>query len=293
MTWFKVDDGFYDHPDVVRLLGHRAGRAALGLWVLAGSYSAHSLTNGRILGAQIARLGFRKAHAELLVTCGLWERCGRDYQFCNWLKYQPSKAAVRRKREAAKGRMFALRSREQNANEARTMDPIPDPDPRERGSLGPSLRSAPSPATSSAHAQEFGEAYRGWCFGRDVQPAVIRGKALSAAVEQAQAVAQRHGVSFATAVERLMRAAHARADRTGQAVSLALRDCPVPRPEQPAAAAESMAEWAARQRRLEQFGPGCPDANALSQAKKGPSGPGNTPAATLVAVANAKPGESL
>ena len=49
MPWFKVDDGFYDHPKVLE-----AGNAAVGLWLRCATWSARQLTDGHVPAA-IAR----------------------------------------------------------------------------------------------------------------------------------------------------------------------------------------------------------------------------------------------
>ena len=67
MTWFKVDDGFYDHPKVIDL-----PLAAVGLWALAGAYCARHLTDGVITDRQIRAIGGTRKQAAALVAAGLW-----------------------------------------------------------------------------------------------------------------------------------------------------------------------------------------------------------------------------
>jgi len=43
MPWFKVDDALHSHPKT-----RKAGLAAMGLWVVAGSFSASYMTSGFI-----------------------------------------------------------------------------------------------------------------------------------------------------------------------------------------------------------------------------------------------------
>lgn len=107
MTWFKIDDSFYDHPKVFD-----ASDSAVALWVRAGCWSARNLTDGVIPG----RLAFRlcddpmKAAAEL-VERGLWEQVGDDYVFHDWHDYQPAREDVLAKREEARERMRAHRAK--------------------------------------------------------------------------------------------------------------------------------------------------------------------------------------
>lgn len=84
MTWFKVDDGFYDHP---KLTG--VPMASRGLWVTAGSYCARHLTDGVISWRQIRSLGGTRAQVRGLVDAGLWRAIGdATYQFTSWRKGQ-------------------------------------------------------------------------------------------------------------------------------------------------------------------------------------------------------------
>jgi len=52
MTWFKVDDSLAGHPKP-----RRAGKQAMGLWVIAGSWCAQQLTNGVVPTHMLALLG--------------------------------------------------------------------------------------------------------------------------------------------------------------------------------------------------------------------------------------------
>lgn len=68
MPWFNVDDGFAFHRKTVR-----AGNAAVGLWVRAGSWCAKELTDGFVPDHMIRTMGTVK-QAERLVAAGLWVR---------------------------------------------------------------------------------------------------------------------------------------------------------------------------------------------------------------------------
>jgi len=95
MTWFKVDDSFHSHPKVL------ASRpAALGLWVVAGSWSSANLTGGFVSDQVVSRLvpGAAKLAREL-VTVGLWTRTKGGYQFHDWSDYQPTKEEATTARE--------------------------------------------------------------------------------------------------------------------------------------------------------------------------------------------------
>jgi len=66
MPWFKIDDKAHSHPKWLK-----AGNAALGLFVRAGSYSAQHLTEGIVPGV-IAQLYGTAPQAAKLVKVGLW-----------------------------------------------------------------------------------------------------------------------------------------------------------------------------------------------------------------------------
>lgn len=95
--WSKLDDRFWRHPKVRRLLdmGPR-GFAAIGLWTITQSWIGEELTDGRIPSRQPMRLlGDDPAAAiEALIGVGLWERAGDDFQVHGYLDYNPSRAQV-------------------------------------------------------------------------------------------------------------------------------------------------------------------------------------------------------
>lgn len=102
MTWFKVDDSFHSHPKVMM-----TSPAALGLWVVAGTWSAANMTDGLVPGPVLPRLlPDSEALAKELVAVGLWEQTEGGYHFHNWTEYQPDAASLRAKRgkESASGR---------------------------------------------------------------------------------------------------------------------------------------------------------------------------------------------
>lgn len=77
MVWFKVDDSFHSHPKVMA-----TDTAALGLWVVAGSWCGANLTDGFVPDHVLPRLlpGAVKL-ASKLVAAGLWSRAEGGYQF--------------------------------------------------------------------------------------------------------------------------------------------------------------------------------------------------------------------
>lgn len=118
MTWFRVDDGFYDHPKVEAL-----GLATVGLWTVAGSWCAKHLTDGRISVSVIRRLGGTVRQAKSLVSAGLWtELDANSYQFKDWNDYQPRRNDVLAEREAAKARMAEVRARRRGVQAERSAE---------------------------------------------------------------------------------------------------------------------------------------------------------------------------
>lgn len=102
VTWFKVDDSFHSHPKVMM-----TSPAALGLWVVAGTWSAANMTDGLVPAPVLPRLlPDSESLAKELVAVGLWEQAEGGYQFHNWTEYQPDAASLRAKRgkESASGR---------------------------------------------------------------------------------------------------------------------------------------------------------------------------------------------
>lgn len=135
MPWFKVDDHLHASRKAAK-----AGVAAMGLWVLAGSWSAAEELDGFVPGYMVARLGATQEAADALVFAGLWvlaEHDGEDgYRFHQWDEYQPTRAQLEAKREEARERMRRARARggDVRANgegTSRAVAPTPTrPDPK-------------------------------------------------------------------------------------------------------------------------------------------------------------------
>src|SRR5664279_173839 len=100
MTWFKVDDGFSDHPKVKAIPRSRR-TTACGLWVLAGSWSAAKLTEGHVPAYMLSDLGGTERSAADLVAAGLWVAVDDGWQFHQWTQANPTRAEVIAGREAA------------------------------------------------------------------------------------------------------------------------------------------------------------------------------------------------
>ena len=110
MPWFKVDDKLHDHRKA-----RAAGTAAMGLWVLAGSWSADNLTDGFLPAAILPRFG-RPREAKRLVDVGLWYADRQDgesgWRFHGWEGWQPTRAQklAERAAKAEAGRIGGIQS---------------------------------------------------------------------------------------------------------------------------------------------------------------------------------------
>ena len=107
MPWFKIDDGFTNSKPVLRLQ-RRVRASAIGLWTLAGAWSAKELTDGFVPEYVIEELASTPAIAAHLVKCGLWENAEEGWQFKGWEKYQPTREQIMeaRDREAERKRKY-------------------------------------------------------------------------------------------------------------------------------------------------------------------------------------------
>lgn len=123
--WFKVDDKLHDHRKVRPMAMRELGRAALGVWTLAGSWCADNLTDGFVPASVLVRWG-TPDHAQLLVEAGLWRVDAQDgedgWRFHDWDLYQPLREDVQAEREATRRRVQKHRDR-------RGATPAPKPDP--------------------------------------------------------------------------------------------------------------------------------------------------------------------
>jgi hypothetical protein len=107
MTWFKVDDGLHSHPKAFR-----AGTAALGLWVRAGSWSASQLTDG-FVPDDVVRMYGTPSMAKALVAAELWTKTEGGYQFHQWSDEgrQPTRDKVLAEKAASRDRVRRYRDR--------------------------------------------------------------------------------------------------------------------------------------------------------------------------------------
>ena len=110
MPWFKVDDKLHDHRKA-----RGAGKAAMGVWVLAGSWAADHLTDGFVPASILTRWGTSRDAARL-VEVGLWHVDEQDgeagWRFHEWEQSNPTRSQTLAMREvrADAGRRGGLAS---------------------------------------------------------------------------------------------------------------------------------------------------------------------------------------
>jgi hypothetical protein len=110
MVWFKVDDTLAAHAKA-----RRAGLAAMGLWVLAGSHCGQQLTDGFVPEWFVVLWPSGRKHAAALVEAGLWTPAtvdGEDgWQFHEWQQSNPMREQVMAERERSRQRQQQWRDK--------------------------------------------------------------------------------------------------------------------------------------------------------------------------------------
>jgi hypothetical protein len=155
VSWFSVDDGFADHPKVVRLQAMEGWQSAIALWSLAGSWCSKHLTDGAVPPAMVTRLGATAREADMLVEAGLWERSAEGFQFHDWLGCNPSRADVLERRRKTNERVSKHRGNaSRNAVQTPLATPLPSsplpsppkipPTPQRDGANGAGEKPSPS-----------------------------------------------------------------------------------------------------------------------------------------------------
>ena len=132
MAWVKLDDGFFRNPKIVAISPESK------LIYLAGlCYAGAALTDGfipknavRMIAAD-ADVPSPQKRAKELVDAGLWVENPRGYNIHDYLEHNTSASDVLSKREAARKRMEAKRtrsSREVRANTNGTSQEVREPE---------------------------------------------------------------------------------------------------------------------------------------------------------------------
>ena len=123
MPWFKVDDGFANSKPVLRI-PRRYRAPAIGLWVLAGTWSAKELTDGFVPDYALEDFASTPAMAEQLVRAGLWEKAENGYQFVGWSNYQPTKVQVLTRRAEEADRKSRAREAKRKRADLQVVDNV-------------------------------------------------------------------------------------------------------------------------------------------------------------------------
>ena len=98
MAWFKVDDGFYSSRKVLNI--PRSKRLeCIGLWVMAGAWSAKELTDGKVPNYVLDEFGGSQEAVKRLIDVGLWKTYPDGVVFHDWREYNPSKEEVVERRK--------------------------------------------------------------------------------------------------------------------------------------------------------------------------------------------------
>lgn len=110
MTWFKVDDTLAAHSKT-----RKAGLPAMGLWVVAGSWSSQQLTEGFIPDWFVESWPRGKQYAANLVRAQLWFESNsgpeRGYRFHDWTQCNPTAEQVKTERAAGAERQRRAREK--------------------------------------------------------------------------------------------------------------------------------------------------------------------------------------
>ena len=147
MPWFKVSDDLPSKAETTRIpRSHR--RAALGVWALAGSWSAQQLTDGHIPQHMLDELSGTPEDADWLVTAGYWITVDDGWQFVEWAPDQPLREVVIESRRKNAEKLKNWRSKNKPSNPV--TPPVTDSVTNDVVTLPPSLSpSQPDPTTSN------------------------------------------------------------------------------------------------------------------------------------------------
>lgn len=148
MAWFKVDDGFYTSQKVLSI--PRDLRAqAVGVWLLAGTWSADKMTDGVVPAHILNEYGCTNDIFNALCDAGLW-KMHEDIKpgdpsvirFHDWAEYQPTREQMLAKRQethekkVAAGKLGAAKRWQgnskaiaENSKAIANDSPVPVPEP--------------------------------------------------------------------------------------------------------------------------------------------------------------------
>ena len=111
MAWARIDDGFVDHPKILKIWDRCPG--AIGLHVRAIAYCAKHLTDGYIPEIAVAALSpvesERTEQVDALLEGGAWYRDegGETFVIHDYLDFQPTRGEVAERRQRDRERKRA------------------------------------------------------------------------------------------------------------------------------------------------------------------------------------------
>lgn len=108
--WFKVDDRFHSSRKMLAI-PRRIRLAAVGLWAIAGSWTAGEELDGLVPDYMVEEWGGTDELVEALVRAGLWVPVDGGTRFANWAEWQPTREQLDEKRENDRSRKAEWRRR--------------------------------------------------------------------------------------------------------------------------------------------------------------------------------------
>jgi hypothetical protein len=162
MAWFKVDDKLHSSRKLLKI-PRRYRLACLGLWTMAGSWSADQGTDGLVPAHMIEEWGASPMVVQWLVTSNLWvvepETDDSHFQFKNWDEYQPTSKELEHRRERNREKLRHWRERNRVTGE----DVTGLQDGTNQNVTPPPTRPVPTrPLKDSSTDEEFDRWYAGY-----------------------------------------------------------------------------------------------------------------------------------
>lgn len=165
MTWFRVDDGFPEHPKVEALEADpRRYMAAITVWTVMGADCARRLTDGFVSPARLTKVLHHLGKAatdgaSALVAVGIWDVVDGGWKFHDWDEYQPTKAYVDASRKAKTERQRRWRGGRVDASTAMstsssTSSSVDEPGDAAHARVSRPVPTQPIPTKESARDHE-------------------------------------------------------------------------------------------------------------------------------------------
>jgi hypothetical protein len=245
MTWFKVDDRLHSSRKILSI--PRSVRlSSVGLWTLAGSWSAHEELDGLVPDYMVTELGGTPRLVAALVTAGLWIEVVDGSQFNKWQEYQPTRAELElaRTKETERKRLYRARGTQTGVPTGQTEghqqeSEHPDPTPPDPTSSSTDVEEETLSAKASKRGTRLPEPFivngdmRSWAAGEvpavDVDAATRsfvdywRGRAGSGATKVDWVATWRNSLRSAAARSGQHGVKQSKADRASGVVDLARR----------------------------------------------------------------------